>query len=138
MVDQGVPDGAVLPLQQSSRDTEFPSPRLARYWAPAMGEGVANRSAGRPPLAARCPGGNVPRPADEEGDAVASLQMSRLPAAVKIAGVVPSRDELGKVGHRRAAIVAGEDEDGVVGNALLLQLGREPATKSSTWRIKSA
>ena len=60
-------------------------------------------------------------PADEEGGAVAAFKNVGFVAAPMGVGLVALGDELGDFGGRRAAVVGGENNDGVLGELLFVQ-----------------
>ena len=57
------------------------------------------------------------RPAHDEGHAVAAIKDVRLVAAQIVAGVVTGGEQFGEVGTRGAAVVTGDDDERVLGDA---------------------
>ena len=66
-------------------------------------------------------------PADQERDAVTAVENVGFVAAEKVGGVVTFGEEAGEIGLRRAAVVAGDDDEGIVGEALFFEFVQQLA-----------
>ena len=127
-MDNGIPDGLLTALQQGQQGDGVLTCIVAIGGACDLSKG-GKQVAQTGELLPNRTGGDMARPADNKGNAMTTFPDVRFPAPVDVAGVVPLGDKFGEVGQGRTAVVAGEHYDGVVRDALFVQLGHESAHK---------
>ena len=126
MVDGGLPDRLLAALHQGQDGHGVLGGVVRDLIAGELGEGGEEVHQAHGLLTGGA-GLDVAGPADDHGHPVAALPDVGLGAPEDVVGVVAVLSQRLKAHDGGTAVVAGEHHDGVVGDALLIQLGLQPA-----------